>query len=104
MERFIASKTVLVILLVMVACQERDGAREGAPPAPWVERSGFDWSHDGNPLFTPHFVIYSDNASQKERRKLALGVEIFLARLTTMLTIDSIRSGWWPDSPNRFAV
>jgi hypothetical protein len=104
MERFIVSKTVLVMLLVVVACQERDGAREGASPAPWVERSGFDWSHDGHPLFTPHFIIYSDDASEEERRKLALGMEIFLARLTTKLKIDSTRSAWWPDSSNRFAV
>jgi hypothetical protein len=92
------------MVTLFVACQERDGSQEDTLPTPWVERSGFDWSHDGEPLVTPHFVIYSDDASKEERRKLALGVEIFLERLTTLLMIDSTSSRWWPDSSNRIAV
>lgn len=34
-------------------------------------RSGFAWPHDGNPHETPHFVVYSDAASQEARRKVA---------------------------------
>ncbi|MGB2960000.1 MAG: hypothetical protein WBD30_14015, partial [Bacteroidota bacterium] len=62
------------------------------------------WSHDGQPLVTPHFVIYSDAASEVEREKLALGAEIFFAELTRLLRIDSTRSEWWPDTTNPFAV
>jgi len=90
--------------MVAISCQERDLPQKDRPTGPWVERSGFDWSHDGQPLVTPHFVIYSDAASEAERRKLALGVEISLARLTSLLRIDSTRSEWWPDATNPFAV
>jgi hypothetical protein len=100
----VKSLLILVVLVAAFSCQEREEPQRDTQTAPWVERSGFDWSHDGQPLVTPHFVIYSDAASEVERKKLALGVELFLARLTALLNIDSTRSDWWPDTSSRFSV
>jgi len=104
MQRLIRAQIYLVVLTAAFACHERDVPQEVLQSAPWVEHSGFDWSHDGQLIVTPHFVIYSDAASEEERRKLALGLEIFLARLTGLLRIDSTHSAWWPDTSSRFAV
>jgi hypothetical protein len=43
--------------------------------------SGFHWPHDGKPLETANFVVYSDAASTEARRKLADIAEDALAEL-----------------------
>jgi hypothetical protein len=70
----------------------------------WTKKTPFDWTHDGDPLITPHFIIYSDKASWQEREKLSRGLEIFLKELTDFLEINPDSASWYPNELRRIVV
>lgn len=75
-------------VLVMASC-------DGSPAAPvnmvdsgsWYV-SGFHWPHDGKPLETASFVVYSDAASTQARQQLADIAEDALAELQAQFGIS----------------
>ncbi|MDH3292186.1 MAG: hypothetical protein OEO20_11120 [Gemmatimonadota bacterium] len=77
----VAASLVVGLAFAMAAC-------DGNPAEPvnivdsgsWYV-SGFHWPHDGTPLETAHFVVYSDAASTQARQQLADIAEDALADL-----------------------
>ncbi len=51
--------------------------------------TGFEWPHDGNPLESDNFVIYSDGAGEDARQALALLAEETLIDIKNQFAIDN---------------
>jgi len=51
--------------------------------------TGFEWPHDGNPLESENFVIYSDGAGEDARQELAQLAEEILTDLKNRFAIDN---------------
>jgi hypothetical protein len=70
----------------------------------WSIYTPYDWNHDGKPVKTKHFTIYSDNAATIEREKISRGLEIFLQELNQLLNINENDAKWYPTQTNPFTV
>jgi len=51
--------------------------------------TGFEWPHDGNPLVSDNFVIYSDGAGEDARQALAQLAEETLSDIKIQFAIDN---------------
>ena len=56
----------------------------------WVLLTPFAYEHDGMPLETEHFVIYSDSASARKKAFVADQAETALADVLQQLSIESM--------------
>ena len=66
--------------------------------------SGYHWPHDGNPLETPHFVIYSDAASLEARRKLGDIAEELITKVMEDLEVDPATMFKWPSGQTKLHI
>lgn len=62
--------------------------------------TGFEWPHDGNPLESENFVIFSDAASLEARRQLSKICEEALATITERLGITDVSIFRFPPDRN----
>ena len=51
--------------------------------------TGFEWPHDGSPLESENFVIYSDGAGEEARQALAMLAEETLSEIKVLFGIDN---------------
>ena len=67
-------------------------------------RTGFRWPHDGKPLESDHFIVYSDAASLESRQKLAEIGEELLVVLTEEFEIDPATQFLFPDGQSKIHI
>jgi hypothetical protein len=62
-------------------------------PGSWVRQTPYQWTHDGMPYESEHFIIYSDSAMEEEKVRFAEEAEKFLEFILVSLHIadDELR-------------
>lgn len=84
------------------------GGDPAAPP-PMVDSgswyvTGFRWPHDGRPVESAHFTVYSDAASEQARRTLAQLAEDALADTYAQLGITDPQSFRFPPGQQKIHI
>jgi hypothetical protein len=92
-------------LMFLCACSNSNNVQQvGGPSGPWAIHTPYSWAHDGNPVNTTHFTIYSDSASYNEREKISRGLEKFLQNLNELLDINEEEAQWYPSKDDPFTI
>lgn len=87
----VAPLLFLVISLLVMSCGGSSGDSSNqfmVDSGSWYI-TGFEWPHDGNPLESANFTIYSDGASDDARQALAQLAEDTLAEIKASFGIDN---------------
>jgi hypothetical protein len=67
-------------------------------------RSGYHWAHDGNPIETAHFVVYSDAAGLEARQRVAEIAEGLMTTLIEDFEIDPETMFKWPPGQSKLHI
>lgn len=77
---------------VVSGCADSSSSSERPDPAQMVHSGSWyvreQWPHDGKPVESEHFFVYSDGASQQARRRLADLAEDVLAEAVDEMGVD----------------
>lgn len=91
----------LVLVLVLGACGGSSSGFTPVPPEDMIDSGSWyareSWPHDGNPVESEHFVVYSDAASPEARRAMAELAEELWAQVLSEFEVDESALIFPPD-------
>lgn len=115
MNRRLAVVAAVVVAVVVMSVVVMSVVGSGSPPrserpdpaqmidsGSWYVRE--QWPHDGHPVETEHFVVYSDGASQKARQRLGAIAEEVLVEVVEEMGVDPATMFRFPPGQDKIDI
>lgn len=94
----------VLVLLPITGCDDSPTGMEGMVDSGSWYRTGFRWPHDGAPVESENFIVYSDAASLEARQELAGIAEGLMTTLIADFELDPATMFRWPEGQSKLHI